>query len=154
MIPLNQEDHLKKQNCVFLGNLRHCCYVQLVLSRLDLEASRGRFVPIRSAVVFESLQKAKEVEKPVSQGSKVAGGEIPRALSSQNRQGWLWIRARFLDVQRHSLLGCPRGALNRAVVQGQAGTKRPLLWHLDTGAQQKAQEDGVGGGGCDRRSQD
>ena len=46
----------KKQNCVFPGNLRHCCYVQLFLSRLYLEASRGRFVPIRSEVVFESLQ--------------------------------------------------------------------------------------------------
>ena len=46
----------KKQNCVFPGNSRHCCYVQLSLSRLYLEASRGRFVPIRSVVVFESLQ--------------------------------------------------------------------------------------------------
>ena len=76
----------------------------------------------------------------MSQGSKVAGCEIPRALSL-----WLWIQARFPDVQRCSLLGCPRGALGRAVVQGQVGTKRPLLWHLDTGAQKKAQEDGVGG---------
>lgn len=41
----------------------------------------------------------------------------------------------------------------RCGVSGQVGTKRPLLWHLDTGAQQKAQEDGVGGGGCDRRGQ-
>ena len=57
------------------------------------------------------------MEKPASQGSKVAGCEIPRAVSSQNRQGWLWIRARFLDVQRRSLLGCPRGAVGWAVVQ-------------------------------------
>lgn len=46
----------KKQSCVFPGNSRHCCYVQLSLSRLYLEASRGRFVPIQSVVVLESLQ--------------------------------------------------------------------------------------------------
>ena len=92
--------------------------------------------------------------KPASLGSKMAGCEIPRAVFSQNRQGWLWIWARFPDVQRRNLLGCPCGAVGRAVVQGQVGTKRPLLWHLDTEAQQKAQEAGVGGGGCNRCGRD
>lgn len=92
--------------------------------------------------------------KPASQGSKVAGCEIPRVAVAEISRAGSGSWARFPDVQRRNLLGHPCGAVGRAVVQGQVGTKRPLLWHLDTEAQQKAQEAGVGGGGCDRRGQD